>query len=128
MGERFRAQRAWRDLVGRRYGGQVSVTQRDVDRVLSSAATEAGDDTVDVSNVSAAFIGVYSGVGSTIAGVTDHDQVFGSGLTSRSSVDVVSLAGDDDVERIGDISLAKNDLALLHSAHLHAAGVEARNR
>ena len=48
MGERFRAQRAWRDLVGRRYGGQVSVTQRDVDRVLSSAATEAGDDTVEL--------------------------------------------------------------------------------
>jgi peptidyl-prolyl cis-trans isomerase SurA len=48
MGERFRAQRAWRDLVGRRYGAQVSVTQRDVDRVLSSAATEAGDDTVEL--------------------------------------------------------------------------------
>lgn len=48
MGERFRAQKAWRDLVGRRYGAQVSVTQRDVDRVLSSAATDAGDDTVEL--------------------------------------------------------------------------------
>lgn len=48
MGERFRAQRAWRDLVGRRYGAQVSVTQRDIDRVLSSAATEAGDDTLEL--------------------------------------------------------------------------------
>lgn len=48
MGERFRAQRAWRDLIARRYGAQVSVTQRDIDRVLSSAATEAGDDTVEL--------------------------------------------------------------------------------
>ncbi|NJO34902.1 MAG: hypothetical protein HC869_19075 [Rhodospirillales bacterium] len=48
MGERFRAQRAWRDLVGRRYGAQVTVTQMDIDRVLSSAATEAGDDTLEL--------------------------------------------------------------------------------
>jgi peptidyl-prolyl cis-trans isomerase SurA len=48
MGERFRAQRAWRDLIGRRYGAQVSVTQLDIDRVLSSAATEAGEDTVEL--------------------------------------------------------------------------------
>lgn len=48
MGERFRAQRAWRDLIGRRYGGQVTVTQRDIDRVLSSVATDAGDDTVEL--------------------------------------------------------------------------------
>ncbi len=48
MGERFRAQKAWRDLIGRRYAAQVSVTQRDVDRVLSAAAVEAGADTVEL--------------------------------------------------------------------------------
>lgn len=48
MGDRFRAQRAWRDLVGRRYGAQVSVTQMDIDRVISSTATEAGDDTLEL--------------------------------------------------------------------------------
>lgn len=48
MGERFRAQKAWRDLVGRRYAAQVTVTQRDVDRVLSAAAVEAGEDTVEL--------------------------------------------------------------------------------
>jgi len=48
MGERFRAQRAWRELIGRRYSHQISVTQRDVDRVLSSAASEAGEDTVEL--------------------------------------------------------------------------------
>jgi peptidyl-prolyl cis-trans isomerase SurA len=48
MGEKFRAQKAWRDLVGRRYAAQISVTQRDVDRVLSAAATESGEDTVEL--------------------------------------------------------------------------------
>lgn len=48
MGEKFRAQKAWRDLIGRRYAAQVSVTQRDIDRVLSSAAAEAGEDMVEL--------------------------------------------------------------------------------
>jgi peptidyl-prolyl cis-trans isomerase SurA len=48
MAERFRAQKAWRDMIGRRYASQVSVTQRDVDRVLSEAALEAGVDTVEL--------------------------------------------------------------------------------
>jgi peptidyl-prolyl cis-trans isomerase SurA len=48
MGERFRAQRAWRDLIARRYGAQVSVTQFDVDRVLSSGGSEAGSETVEL--------------------------------------------------------------------------------
>lgn len=48
MGEKFRAQKAWREMIGRRYAAQVSVTQRDVDRVLSAAAVEAGEDTVEL--------------------------------------------------------------------------------
>lgn len=48
MGERFRAGKAWRELVPRRFGPQVSVSQRDVDEVLSSAAIEAGEDTVEL--------------------------------------------------------------------------------
>lgn len=46
--ERFRAQKSWRDFVARRYGAQVSVSQRDIDRVVSSAATEAGEDTSEL--------------------------------------------------------------------------------
>ncbi|MBO0765464.1 MAG: peptidylprolyl isomerase [Hyphomicrobiaceae bacterium] len=48
MSERFRAQKAWRDLIARRYSAQISVTQRDVDRVLSEAALEGGEDTVEL--------------------------------------------------------------------------------
>ena len=48
MGERFRAQKAWRDLIARRYGAQVSVTQMDVDRVLSSTALDTGADTIEL--------------------------------------------------------------------------------
>jgi peptidyl-prolyl cis-trans isomerase SurA len=48
LGERMRAQRAWRDLIGRRYGAQVAVTQTDIDRVLASSAAEAGEDTLEL--------------------------------------------------------------------------------
>ncbi len=48
LSERFRAQKAWRDLISRRYAAQVSVTQRDVDRMISSAAMETGDDTTEL--------------------------------------------------------------------------------
>jgi peptidyl-prolyl cis-trans isomerase SurA len=55
MGERFRAQKAWRDMIGRRYGAQVSVSQRDVDKMLSEAAVEAGEDTVELQVQKVAF-------------------------------------------------------------------------
>ena len=64
MAERMRAQRAWRDLIARRYGGQVAVTHRDVDRVLSSAASEAGDDTVEL-QVSKITLGLSSKIDQT---------------------------------------------------------------
>jgi peptidyl-prolyl cis-trans isomerase SurA len=48
MGEKFRAQSAWRELVGRRWGAQVSVTPREVDQLLSAAAAEGGQDTVEL--------------------------------------------------------------------------------
>jgi len=48
LSDRFRAQKAWRDLIARRYAAQVSVTQRDVDRMISSSAIESGDDTTEL--------------------------------------------------------------------------------
>jgi peptidyl-prolyl cis-trans isomerase SurA len=48
LSERFRAQKAWRDLIAKRYAAQVSVTQRDVDRMISSSAIESGDDTTEL--------------------------------------------------------------------------------
>lgn len=46
--ERMRAQVAWREAIRRRFGGQVSVNQRDVDRLLTASATETGEDTVEL--------------------------------------------------------------------------------
>jgi peptidyl-prolyl cis-trans isomerase SurA len=46
--ERFRAQKAWRDLIARRYAAQVSITQRDIDRAISSTALGDGDDTAEL--------------------------------------------------------------------------------
>jgi peptidyl-prolyl cis-trans isomerase SurA len=48
IGERYRATKAWRDLVMRRYGAQVTVTQRDVDRALTSVTPEAGEDGIEL--------------------------------------------------------------------------------
>lgn len=63
-----------------------------------SVTTLAGDDFVELDSVTAGYIGVNSGVGATIAGVTDHDSVFGTTLTSRSAIDIISLVGDDEDE------------------------------
>ena len=48
MAEKFRAQKAWQQLVGRRWGAQVSVSQLDVDQLLSTAAAQAGKQTVEL--------------------------------------------------------------------------------
>jgi peptidyl-prolyl cis-trans isomerase SurA len=48
MMEKFRAQKAWRELVGRRWGAQVSISQREVDQLLSTAAAEAGQDAMEL--------------------------------------------------------------------------------
>ena len=39
---------AWREVVRRRFSAQISITNRDVDRMLSSSASEAGEDTVEL--------------------------------------------------------------------------------
>jgi peptidyl-prolyl cis-trans isomerase SurA len=48
MGERFRAGKAWREMIMRRYAAQATVSQRDIDLFLSSAAAEVGADTVEL--------------------------------------------------------------------------------
>ena len=48
MLEKFRAQKAWRELVTRRWGAQISVSQRDIDQLLATAAQEAGQDIVEL--------------------------------------------------------------------------------
>jgi peptidyl-prolyl cis-trans isomerase SurA len=63
IGERYRATKAWRDLVMRRFGAQITVTQRDVDRALSSVTSEGGEDTVELQ------------VGKIALGLPGRDQV-----------------------------------------------------
>lgn len=46
--DRFRAQKAWRDLIARRYAAQVSITQRDIDRAIASTGLDVGDDTAEL--------------------------------------------------------------------------------
>ncbi len=48
MRERFKASYAWRDVIRRRYGPQISITQRDVDRMIADSASETGEDTVEL--------------------------------------------------------------------------------
>ena len=48
MRERIRAQIGWREVVRRRFAAQISVTKRDVDRMISASASEAGEDTVEL--------------------------------------------------------------------------------
>ena len=48
MRERFKAQSAWREVIRRRFSAQISITQGEVDRLVSASATEAGEDTVEL--------------------------------------------------------------------------------
>jgi peptidyl-prolyl cis-trans isomerase SurA len=48
MNERTRAQAAWREVVRRKFSSQISINSRDVDRMISSSASETGADTVEL--------------------------------------------------------------------------------
>jgi peptidyl-prolyl cis-trans isomerase SurA len=48
MRDRFRAQGAWREVVRRRFSAQIAITQGEVDRKISSVATESGEDAVEL--------------------------------------------------------------------------------
>ncbi len=48
MRERFRASYGWRDAIRRRFGAQISVSRRDVDRVIADTASESGDDAMEL--------------------------------------------------------------------------------
>jgi peptidyl-prolyl cis-trans isomerase SurA len=48
MKERFKAQYAWREVIRRRFAAQISINQRDIDRVISASAGDAGEDTVEL--------------------------------------------------------------------------------
>ena len=46
MKSRFRAELSWREVIRRRFGSQIAVTNRDVDRVVATSA--AGEDGVEL--------------------------------------------------------------------------------
>jgi len=48
MRERTRAQAAWREVVRRKFSAQISITNRDIDRMLSASASESGEDTLEL--------------------------------------------------------------------------------
>ena len=48
MRERFKANYAWRETVRRKFGPQISITQRDVDRMVADSVNETGGDTVEL--------------------------------------------------------------------------------
>jgi len=48
MRDRFKATSAWREVVRRKFGPQISITQRDVDRMIADSASETGGDTVEL--------------------------------------------------------------------------------
>jgi peptidyl-prolyl cis-trans isomerase SurA len=48
MRERYRGQFAWRDVIRRKFGSQVTINDRDIDRLITSAASQSGEDTVEL--------------------------------------------------------------------------------
>jgi peptidyl-prolyl cis-trans isomerase SurA len=48
MRERTRAQAAWREVVRRKFSAQVSITNRDIERMISASASAAGGDAIEL--------------------------------------------------------------------------------
>ena len=46
--EKLRTEQVWREVVRRKFGAQISVNQKDVDRMLTSAANDAGEDAFEL--------------------------------------------------------------------------------
>jgi peptidyl-prolyl cis-trans isomerase SurA len=46
--DRLKAQQAWNEVIRRRFAAQISISQRDIDRVVSSEAVDAGADAVEL--------------------------------------------------------------------------------
>ncbi|MBC7854524.1 MAG: hypothetical protein IAF94_13910, partial [Pirellulaceae bacterium] len=65
--------------------------------------TFSGDDIIDLANVNALSVSVNAGIGSTVNGQTDVDEVNSVGITTRDSVIINTLAGNDS-QTLTDIS------------------------
>jgi peptidyl-prolyl cis-trans isomerase SurA len=48
MKARFSAGLAWREVIRRKFAAQISVNQRDVDRLMAQSKTETGEDSVEL--------------------------------------------------------------------------------
>src|SRR5581483_2577607 len=48
MEDRTRAQFSWREVVRRKFSAQISVSNRDIDRVISASANQAGEDVFEL--------------------------------------------------------------------------------
>ncbi len=48
MRARFRAAVAWRDVVRRRFAAQISIAQRDIDKMVATSVGDAGEDAVEL--------------------------------------------------------------------------------
>jgi peptidyl-prolyl cis-trans isomerase SurA len=48
MRERYRGQFAWRDVIRRKFANQVTINDRDIDRMITSTASASGEDTVEL--------------------------------------------------------------------------------
>jgi peptidyl-prolyl cis-trans isomerase SurA len=46
--DKVRAEHLWREAIRRRFGGQISINQKEIDRMLSAAAAETGEDTFEL--------------------------------------------------------------------------------
>lgn len=48
MREKFKAQGAWREVIRRRFSAQISITQGEIDRLITNSANQAGEDSVEL--------------------------------------------------------------------------------
>jgi peptidyl-prolyl cis-trans isomerase SurA len=120
MQERTRAQVAWREVVRRKYSAQVSITNRDIDRVLSASANETGEDTVEL-QVQKITLAMPSAMGQSsmarrYAEADALRQRFGGCKTMASLVRDGTNAKFDDMKYIKPSSIPEPTRSMLLSA------------
>jgi peptidyl-prolyl cis-trans isomerase SurA len=120
MRERMRAQFAWREVVRRKFSMQVSISQRDVDRMISASASEAGQDSVELQVQRITLLlpgkGDQGAIARRLAEADALRRKFGGCKTMAALAKEAGEARHDDLKFIKPSSIAEPTRSLLLSA------------
>ncbi len=105
MRERFRAELSWRDVIRRRFGGQVAITERDIDRLVATAPAAASDVAIEVQRITLP-VSAQGGQRSIAERMREAETVRGRFAGCKSAADLASAVPGAKLENLGAKKLA----------------------